>query len=183
MEDKGPPVTSKYKLENMPKATQKSGGVEEGEEETTFHGAGNEKEEAQLQIQAMDTIIEDMASKIEGDPNAMKKAIRSLKEVSTMVMPGMEEVNPMVVLRTVRDTSCLAIHPYMEEIAERLKEVMPLVEIPRGESVAAEINKMEPLNNEQKAQIGELFEDMEIAHEHLACSCSLLGILSRSLKS
>ena len=50
MEDKGPPVTSKYKLENMPKATQKSGGVEEGEEETTFHGAGNEKEEAQLQI-------------------------------------------------------------------------------------------------------------------------------------
>ena len=37
---------------------------------------------------------------------------------------------------------------------------MPLAEIPRGEDAIAEINKIEPLNNDQKTQITELFEDI-----------------------
>ena len=36
---------------------------------------------------------------------------------------------------------------------------------------------------EQRRQISELFEDMELVHEQLACTCSLLAILSRSLTS
>ena len=48
--------------------------------------------------------------------------------------------------------------------------------------VVSDINEMEPLSDKQRRQIGELFDDIEVAHEHLACSCSTLGILSRMTK-
>ena len=112
----------------------------------------------------------------------MKRAIRNFEEAITTVMLGMVEANPMIVLRAVREPSCLAIGAYTEEVEEKLEELMTVAEIPSGESVATKIDKMETLDNEQKAQIGKLFEDMEITHKHLACSCILLGILSRSLK-
>lgn len=163
----------------MPKVTWKSGGDKEDEEEKTFHGVVNE-EEAWLHMQVLDTIIKDMASKIEErSPEAVKKAIRNFKEAITTVMLGMEEANSMTVLKAVRDPSCLALYPYMEEVEENLEELMPVAEIPSGESMAAEIVEIEPLDDKQKAQIGELFKDMEAMHGHLTHSCSLLGILSR----
>ena len=166
----------------MPKVSQKLGENEEGEEETTLHGTINE-EEAWLHTQTLDDII-DMARNVEeGEPDVMKKAIMSPKEAITMVMPAMEEANPMAVLRSVRDPSCLAVHPCTEETEERLKELMLLAEIPRGKDITAEINKIEPLNNEQKTQIDELFEDMEIVYEYLTCSGGSLGPLSRLLNS
>ena len=55
------------------------------------------------------------------------------------------------------------------------------MEIPKGEHVVANINNMEPLMDDQRRQISKLFDNMEVAHEHLACSCSSLGILSRTL--
>ena len=60
---------------------------------------------------------------------------------------------------------------------------MPLAEIPRGMDMVSNIHEMEPLSDEQRGQIGELFDDIEVAHKHLARSCSTLGILSRTLKS
>ena len=55
---------------------------------------------------------------------------------------------------------------------------MPPAEIPSGKDMAANID--EPLTDEQRRQISELFEDIELAHKQLACTCSLLAILSRS---
>ena len=98
-------------------------------------------------------------------------------------MPGMEEANPIAVLRAVKDPNCLAICPQMEGREIRLEELMLLSEILRGENITAELDSIEPLTSKQKALIAELFEDMEVAHKHLTCSCSTLGILLRSLNS
>ena len=77
----------------------------------------------------------------------------------------------------------MAIRPQTDENLQKLEELMPPDEIPRGTDVASSIHEMEPLSDEQREQIGELFDDMEVAHEHIACSCSTLGILSRMVKS
>ena len=125
-----------------------------------------------------------MAKKIEeGEPGAMKEAILSFRENISIIMPGMDEADTMAVLRVVRDPNCLAILPPMEENETRLEELMPLAENLKGEDVAADLDNMEPLTKEQRRQISELFEDMEIMHEHFVCSCSSLGILARSLSS
>ena len=60
---------------------------------------------------------------------------------------------------------------------------MPLVEIPKGQDMAGDIDNIEHLTDDQRTQISKLFDDMEVAHEHLACSCSSLSILSRILTS
>ena len=61
--------------------------------------------------------------------------------------------------------------------------MMPPAEVPRGQDVVTNIDDMEPLTDKQRRQISELFEDMELAHEQLARTCSSLAILSRSLTS
>ena len=66
---------------------------------------------------------------------------------------------------------------------QKLEELIQPAEIPFGRDVASNIDELEPLTDEQREQIGELFDNMEVAHEHLACSCSALGDLSKSLKS
>lgn len=98
-------------------------------------------------------------------------------------MPSMEEADPKIIIDAVRDPTCMAIHPHTEENLQKLEELMPLAEVPRGMDVVSDINEMEPLSAEQRRQIRELFKDMEVAHEHLVHSCSTLGILSRTLKS
>ena len=82
----------------MPKAHKKTSGVEEEKmEEATPHGAINEYE-ANLHTQKLVEIIEVMTSRIEeGDAGAMKQATMDCKEAITMMMPSMEEVDPMIV--------------------------------------------------------------------------------------
>ena len=99
-----------------------------------------------------------------------------------MVMPSREEADPMIVLGVVRNPTCMAICPCTEENQQKLEDLMPLVEIPKGKNIVSDIYSMEPLTNDQRNQIGELFEDIDIAYEHLAHLCNSLGILSRTLK-
>ena len=164
-------------------STIKARPSEEAMEEATPHGAINE-DEACLHTQKLDEIMDVMANRVEeGDASAMRQAIMDCKEAIMVVMPGMEEADPAIILAAVRDPSCLAIHPRTEENQQKLEDLMPLAEIPKGEDVVADIDSMEPLTDDQRKQISKLFEDMEVAHEHLACSCSSLGILSRTLTS
>ena len=60
---------------------------------------------------------------------------------------------------------------------------MPPAEVPRGQDMVTNIDDMEPLTDEQRRQISELFDNMELAHEQLARACSSLAILSISLTS
>ena len=106
---------------------------------------------------------------------AMKDMISTFKETITGVMLGMEEANAMTVLKSVKDPSSLAICPYTEES----EELMPMEEIPSSKSMVAKIHDMEPLSDEQRMQIAELFDDMEVTHDHLMWSCSLSATLLR----
>ena len=152
-------------------------------EEANPHGAIN-KDKACLHSQRLDKIMDVMANRVkEGNASTMRQAIINCKAAIMMVMPGMEDADPTIILAAVRDPFCLAIHPQTEENQQKLEDMMPLAEIPKGEDIAADIHNMEPLIDDQRKHISELFEDMEVAHEHLAHFCSALGILSRTLTS
>ena len=123
-----------------------------------------------------------MVSRIkEGDENALKQAILDYKLIIMMIMPPMTDTSPTIVLEAIKDPSCLAIHPRTDESIQKLEDMMPPAEVPSGKDVTMNIDDLEPLTDEQRRQISELFEDMELVHEQLACTCSSLVILSRSL--
>ena len=91
----------------MPKARPSDYPVEEA----TPHGAIN-KDEAHLHIQKLDEIMDIMANRVkEGDASAMRQAIIDCKTAIKMVMPGMEDADPAIILAAVIDLSCLAICP------------------------------------------------------------------------
>ena len=64
-----------------------------------------------------------------------------------------------------------------------LEEITPLEELPQGPDVIRNIDDLDPLTENQKALLGELFDALEVTHEHLAQACSMLDTLSRTLKS
>ena len=99
----------------------------------------------------------------------------------TTVMPPMTDASPTIMLEAIKDPSCLAIHPCTDESIQKLEDMMPPAEVPSGKDMAMNIDDLEPLTDEQRRQISELFEDMELMHKQLACTCSSLAILSRSL--
>ena len=70
-----------------------------------------------------------------------------------------------------------------EEAREKLEEVDPDSDIPSGKDIVQDIEKMGTLNEQQKHDIGEIFENLEIAHEYLGRSCGLMAGLSRNLTS
>ena len=59
--------------------------------------------------------------------------------------------------------------------------MMPLEDAPAGDDMAESIQGDTPLNNNQRDLLRELFEDLEVAHEHTARACSVLAHLSLSL--
>ena len=167
----------------MPKATQKSVDVEEAEEEIPLHGTINE-EEAKAYRESIDKIFEDMATNIENKiANMLELAIIDLRAVITRHITGAEEVDTGSILKTIRDPSCLALREQTEDITEKLEELLPDSETASGGDIIKTIDDVEALTEEQKHDIGEIFDNLEIAHEYLGRSCGLMGGLSRSLSS
>ena len=161
----------------MPKA----GSSRRPEEEGAPHGAINE-EEACLHRHKLEEIFNTMANRVkDGDESAMKQAIINCKIAIMTVMPSMDDADPTIVLAAVKDPSSLAICLHTDENQQKLEDMMPLTEIWSGEDVAVDIDNLEPLTEEQRRQISELFEDMELVHEQLVCACSSLAILFRTL--
>ena len=70
-----------------------------------------------------------------------------------------------------------------EEVREKLEEIIPDPDIPSGKDIIKDIEDVGALNEQQKRDIGEIFENLEIAHEYLGRSCGLMGGLSRTLTS
>ena len=60
---------------------------------------------------------------------------------------------------------------------------MPEEDIPEGKDVISRIEDIKSLTDEQRNNIRELFENLEVIHESLACSCGLPGMLPWSLTS
>ena len=157
--------------------------MEEGDEEIPLHGAIN-KEESKLYIQSLDTVFCDMATNIEkGRANAMELAITSLKLAVVKQIPGAEEADTGCVLRAIQDPSCLAVRKLTEEVEAKLEEIILESDIISGKEIIRDIDEVEPLTKEQRQDIGEIFENLKIAHEHLSQSCGLIGALSCLLSS
>ena len=163
----------------MPKAGPSRGTEEEG----VLHGAINE-EEATQHRQRLEEVFVAMEQKIKDEEeDALKEAIIGCKATITMIMPSMAKANPTIVLESIKDPSCLAIRPRTDVNTQKLEDMMPPAEVPTGQDMVTIVEDMKPLTDEQRRQISELFEDLELAHEQLARTCSSLVILSRSLTS
>ena len=168
----------------MPKATQKSVvDVDEAEEETPLHGAINE-EDAKTYRKGLDKVFDDLAKNIKNNiANAMELAIIDLKTHITKHITGTEEVDAGGILKTIRDPTCLTLREQTEEVREKLEEILPDSEIPSGRDIIKNIDDVEALKEQQKHDIGEIFDNLEIAHEYLGQACGLMGGLSRTLSS
>ena len=168
----------------MPKATQKSvADIEEAEEETPLHGAINE-EEAKTYRKGLDKIFDDLAKNIRDNiGNTMELAVTDLKTHITNYISGTEEVDTNGLLKTIRDPTCLILREQTEEVRKKLEEILPDSDIPSGRDIIRNIDDVEALNEQQKHDIGEIFDNLEIAHEYLGRTCGLMGGLSRTLSS
>ena len=73
----------------MPKATQKSKGKDEGDEDAPLHGAINEAEACQYS-QDLKKIIGELGTNIRNEePDAMRWAIHTYKEAMAAMIPRM----------------------------------------------------------------------------------------------
>ena len=113
----------------------------------------------------------------------MELAVIDLKAQITNHISGVEEVDPKGILNTIRDPSCLILREPMEEVREKLEEIVLDSDIPSGKDIIQDIEDVGTLNEQQKSDIGEVFDNLEIAHEYLGRSCRLMAGLSRTLTS
>ena len=100
--------------------------------------------------------------------DVMKQLVQELKSIITRVYPAMEEADIIAVLCVIPDCTCLAMRPQTLEIKGMLEDIMPVEDIPISEKMAAEASNIKPLTYNQKNMIVLLFDDISVAHEHLA---------------
>ena len=171
----------------MPKASQKSiatgDDMEEVDEEIPLHGTIN-KEESKLYRESLDKVFCNMATNIEEHvANAMQLAITDLKVEVVKQIPGVDEADTIAILKSIWDPSCLAMREQTKEVVAKLEEILPESDTTSGNVVIEDINEVEPLTKEQRQDIGEVFDNLKITHEHFGQSCGLIGVLSCPLSS
>ena len=116
----------------------------------------------------LDKVFDDLAKNIKDNiANAMELAIIDLKTHITKHITGTEEVYAGGILKTIRDPTCLTLREQTEEVREKLEEILPDSEIPSGIDIIKNIDDVESLKEEQKRDIGEIVDNLEIAHEYL----------------
>ena len=113
----------------------------------------------------------------------MELAITDLKVEVVKQIPGAEEADAIGILKSIWDPSCLAMREQTEEVVAKLEEILPESDPTSGKEVIEDIEGVESLTKEQRQDIGEVFDNLEIAHEYLGRSCGLIGALSCSLSS
>ena len=84
----------------------------------------------------------------------------------------MTEANITAILKVIEDPSCMVLMPHMDDREERLEKIMPEEEMPSGSEVITQNEDIEDLSPEQKALLIELFDDLEVGHDHLGRACS-----------
>ena len=97
----------------------------------------------------------------------MELAAIDLTAHITNHIPSAAEVDPKGLLNTIRDLSCLILREQTEEVREKLEEIIPESDIPRGKDIIQDIEDMGTINEQQENDIGEVFDNLEIAHEYL----------------
>ena len=165
----------------MPKAKEKSIVIDE-EEEVTFHGAIN-PEEVKIHTteleEAMDIIEEGV--KIGNTTGLLEAAINKIRTTLVKIAPHMETAKADAVLRAIKDTVCTALMTSDSGHEEKLEAMMPETEMMTLEDFLSGTDDLGDITAEQKELLGELFEELETAHESMARACSTLGRLARGL--
>ena len=90
-----------------------------------------------------------------------------LRAVITKHIMGAEEVDTGSILKTIWDPSCLALREETEDVREKLEELLPDSEIASGGEIIRTIDDVEAQTEEQKHDIGEIFDNLEIGHKYL----------------
>ena len=63
-----------------------------------------------------------------------------------------------------------------------LEDIMPIEDIPEGGKMVAETSNIKPLTYDQKDMIVSLFDDIAVAHEHLARVVGTISSLCKVLE-
>ena len=114
-------------------------------------------------------------------PGLLMEVVTKFKEAISMVLPAMTGAEVDKVVSAIKDPTGLALRPKTDEREELLEVLMPLEEAPTDEETMASIQGNMPLDRDQWNLLRELFEDLEVAHEHTVRACSVLAHLSLSL--
>ena len=165
----------------MPKAKEKSITPDE-EDEATLHGTVNPEEARRHAInleKAMNVIEDGIKTGI--TEGIMKNATKKIKTTLVEITPHMEEAKVESVLQAIKDMACTALMPPHIDKEDILEAMMPESEAPDLEDLLSDTEQLGDLTKNQKELLGELFEELETAHESMARACSTLGRLSRGL--
>ena len=158
---------------------------EEAEGEAVeLHRAIN-PQEASHHVMSLDDALKNMESRIETgeEKDILKDTVTLFKDTISQVVPQVAEADTAKVVCAISDPTCLALHPRTDEREEMLEMVMPLENAPEGEEVVTSIEGNTPLTDSQQNLLREVFEDLEVAHEHTSRACSGLTCLSMTLSA
>ena len=112
----------------------------------------------------------------------MERAIGDMKTTLANTTLMLQLAGISTVTDAIKDKYFKVLLPRSNELDQILEEILPSDEIPRGSSVIQLAQREETLTEADQRVIAELFEALEVTHDHLATACSLLGRLSRTLK-
>ena len=152
---------------------------DEGTEETVeLHRVINPQEDSR-HVLSLDETLNIMEDRITAGEkkDVMKDTVVQFKDVISQTVPQMADADIAKVVWSVGDPMCQALRPRTEEREEMLELVMSLKDIPGGEKVVASIEKDVPLTDSQQNLLREVFQDLEVAHEHTGRACSGLAHL------
>ena len=146
------------------------------------HGVINPNE-ATILVHSLDEALILMQAQIMTgeEKNMMEATVVKFKGAISRVIPYMAEADTSKVMRAISDPTCLALWPKTDVREELLELMMPLEDAPEGDEVATSIQGDTPLTENQCGLLRELFEDLEVDHEHTVRACSVLAWLSLSL--
>ena len=134
----------------MPKATQKSVVAEE-EEEIALHGMAN-PEEARRHAINLENVLDELEESIKTGTtvNKMKRMIERFKSTIVEIAPYMEEAKVVSILKSIKDTSCMALMPLASDRKARLEAMMPELETPDSKDILSQAEQLGELTQEQK---------------------------------
>ena len=152
------------------------------EEVGELHGVINPNE-ATILVHSLDEALILLEAQIMTgeEKDLMEDTVIKFKEVISRVIPNMAEADVRKVMHAISDPTCLVLWPKTDAREELLEMMMPLEDAPEGDEVVASIQGDTPLTTNQCELLRELFEDLEVAHEHMARAFSVLAHLSLSL--
>ena len=175
-----PPLINKNTLTTMPKVQRKT--PEEAEEvgPSTIINPDEAREHV-IDLEASMLNIEERV-KAGNTVNLLKETLNNMKTGLAATISSMETADIDIVLQSVKDKNVHVLSPRTETGEKLLNELLLSNEIPSASGVIQTVQGVDTLSRTDQELIGELFDSLKTAHDHLATASGLLGRLSHTLK-